>query len=498
MKTNRSLPSEKGSVLVVVMIFAAIFAAILIPSYLQLSRHSLEQSNRVFYQHAALNLAESGLEHAVEALISAWHGQSPWQDWQVNGSTATLDLPPFALAGNTAGNIRVVLLGKDGDSPSAVAIATIHIPERAPIQRVLQADIGSSGSRGFLGRGMVARGTIQSSGGAWFDSWNSNPTGNPDDPFVPYSSAVATDNIVVASVLNQLGSISLGSSKIYGYASVGAGSEFGLVMTWGGQVGPRDPNEWHPDDTTDLWKVNGRKVSYSTDALMTDFTFTFEDIGVPSDLNPSVQGPYHLPYTKQVEFSNQWSTWYQNVYVAQETIGSQGESTVVEIGGGLTIGAAATLTIAGDVTLILPDENMDVLRVIAGGKIVLEEDASLTVFSAGNVEISGAGIVNNHRPSQVQLYGTASDSQSITFLGSGNYSGIIFAPNADISLPGNTKIYGSVVGNNFTISGSGSIHYDESLEHLVPPGGGEGGAPSLTAVREVFGADRSNLLASVQ
>ena len=68
MKTNPPRhPRQRGSALIVALIFAAIIA-ISLTSYMRLTTNALKNSDRSFYSIAALNLAEIGLEEAVTAL----------------------------------------------------------------------------------------------------------------------------------------------------------------------------------------------------------------------------------------------------------------------------------------------------------------------------------------------------------------------------------------------------------------------------------------------
>ena len=39
----------------------------------------------------------------------------------------------------------------------------------------------------------------------------------------------------------------------------------------------------------------------------------------------------------------------------------------------------------------------------------------------------------------------------------------IYAPNHDVTLSGGGEVYGAIVGNSFTLSGGGALHYDEAL-----------------------------------
>ncbi|HLS27912.1 MAG TPA: collagen-binding domain-containing protein [Opitutales bacterium] len=469
--------TRKGSALIVAVIFTAGLAAA-IASYLTLSNGTTESSHRAFYRAAAFNLAESGVEHALWALHKDRVGESPWDEWTLQADgTRHFRIDGFTFAGGITGSVDISLLG-DPYNPNAgggvkvTAIGSIERRGKKELSetRILQADLQPSGGRGLFAYGMLARGHIRASGGARFDSWNSRENG----VFQSYRADLARDNVGVATVSDDLGAIQLGSSDIYGRASVGSESEFGLVMGWGGHLGPLNESDWDPEDLKDLWKVDGRKISYSTGAITTHFTAEFEEVIVPAELMPIATSPYVLPYHTQP----------YNRYVNRETLGAPGVDTVLMMDR-MTIEADSTLEIAGNVTLIFPSENMTSLIIRGSGKIQLQEDATLVIYTGGNVDISGAGLLNHVAPEQLQIWGTASESQNIYLSGSGYLNGLIYAPNADLIVPGNTKIYGSVVANNITMSGSGSLHYDESLREYQGMGGSSGPL-TVQHIREIM------------
>jgi hypothetical protein len=140
----------------------------------------------------------------------------------------------------------------------------------------------------------------------------------------------------------------------------------------------------------------------------------------------------------------------------------------------LTVSASAKLTFAGDVTIVLPRPNVKSLRVIEGGGIKLAEGATVRIFTAGDIEISGDGFFNQIPPEQLQIWGTSTTSQEFLLSGSGRINGIIYAPNANLTMPGGTKFHGAVVANNIMMSGSGSFHYDESLKDFAGMSGAKG------------------------
>src|SRR3954470_18949965 len=69
----RSFKSERGSLLIVTLLFAAIIA-ISITSYIKLALNASKIANRSFYLDQGQNLVDTGLEHALWCLnnSNAW------------------------------------------------------------------------------------------------------------------------------------------------------------------------------------------------------------------------------------------------------------------------------------------------------------------------------------------------------------------------------------------------------------------------------------------
>jgi len=104
------------------------------------------------------------------------------------------------------------------------------------------------------------------------------------------------------------------------------------------------------------------------------------------------------------------------------------------------------------------------------------------MYVAGNVSIAGNGVANGtvaspNQPKAFQVFGTqtaaqaaSGGNQTISIAGNGVLSGVVYAPNANISLNGggnNGIVLGSMVGNNASLTGNSSFHYDESLANLA-------------------------------
>ncbi|MGH7198556.1 MAG: DUF7305 domain-containing protein, partial [Candidatus Omnitrophota bacterium] len=99
--------------------------------------------------------------------------------------------------------------------------------------------------------------------------------------------------------------------------------------------------------------------------------------------------------------------------------------------------------------------------------------SSLMIYNEGNASLSGNGIVNTNgsvNPLAVQYYGTTS-STAFNISGNGSFSGVVYAPQAQVTLSGNGAFYGAVVADAVTISGNGGFHYDVNLQTNGPSQG---------------------------
>src|SRR5690606_1630397 len=112
-RRSRTGDSERGAALVVALIFAAAISVAL-GSYLALARTTLNLALRSYYQNAAMNLAETGLERGMRGVqmhkqgaADAW--TSPWT-WDLSGADPKLIADNTAtFEGNINGSLRVVV-----------------------------------------------------------------------------------------------------------------------------------------------------------------------------------------------------------------------------------------------------------------------------------------------------------------------------------------------------------------------------------------------------
>jgi hypothetical protein len=489
MKTHsRPFNSERGSVLIVALILALVIAVIM-ASHVSLASNALKVSNRSFYANAALGVAETGIEQALWALNASNKGTSgAWDNWETLDGNARRKFGDFELGRGITGDVSVIVTAYQSANPVVLAKASINVgPKSAPVEKWLRVTLsnGASGgvpdrSRSLFAFGLLARESLYANGGAWMDSWKSDPDNDPSTPVVPWSPGVALSNarIAVASKANE--AMWIDGADIYGTASIGSSTSSGLKMkAWDGQIGPRGTTY------TGSYRV-------TSGALAMDFTATAETVEAPT--GATVRASYVLP-------RNVSGPPY---YISAESMGTTGATTVLQLDK-VTVEGAATLTIKGDLTLYMPPSGVETLKVAGSGKILLENGATLKIVTPGNIAVSGAGIANAGSPSNVQIWSTSNGTtgQTISLQGSGQLSAILYAPDAALTLPGHTDFSGAAVVRTARLTGSGAFHYDESLEHFTggttPPetsGGGVAGVISIESYSELTTpSDRADYLA---
>ncbi|WP_298940092.1 polymer-forming cytoskeletal protein [uncultured Psychromonas sp.] len=145
------------------------------------------------------------------------------------------------------------------------------------------------------------------------------------------------------------------------------------------------------------------------------------------------------------------------------------------------------VSIDGDVVI---EENSDITIYVRGnfilansGSITIPETSSLTIIIEGTFEVNGSGTIYtladgltpDLKPS-FAIYSsydsTSNETPSITYAGGGDdIYAVIYAPLADISIDSGISFKGAILGNEVSIAGRGSIHYDTALSNVIYSGG---------------------------
>jgi hypothetical protein len=130
-------------------------------------------------------------------------------------------------------------------------------------------------------------------------------------------------------------------------------------------------------------------------------------------------------------------------------------------------GTVGTLEITGgDVILYLTGD----IDLGESCELVVKDGSSLTIYIDGDIHCRANSAVNSEYPpedpSKFQIYGTNEVQQSFDIKAKSNWSGVIYAPNADVILYANGDFYGSTVSNTFELKAGGNYYYDEALREV--------------------------------
>ena len=140
---------------------------------------------------------------------------------------------------------------------------------------------------------------------------------------------------------------------------------------------------------------------------------------------------------------------------------------------GLSLSGTKTLTIAGN-----PDGSPTYVEIYVtgdislsgGAQVVVQPGVSAKIYFAGNVDVSGNGILNsNNQPRDLQLYGiqpNTGTNKHVNLGGNGQIIASVYAPGHDVTVNGGGSsghVFGSVVGKTVVMTGVTNLHYDEAL-----------------------------------
>lgn len=415
--------SRRGSVLIVALLVAALIAMVL-GSYLNLNLATTRLAHRTFYGYAALNLAEAGTE---EGVWSFNHATDPavdaWGDWSKGGAAAWKKFPVVEFGGNIKGTMKVYV---DNYNPSAnaqpkvVAQASLGADGQTPVVKLVEVTLRR---RSYFANGLVGKNSVTFNGSnASVDSWNSDPDNDASTAPVPYSADVRTDHGSVATVSVLNSSIAVNQANVWGYVSTGgAQPQVGTNGTVRGVSTPATVN------------VDPARIS-------TDFNADFSVLTAPTD-----------------------GTLIASVGA---TLGVAGTTTKWRCPN-VTLTGNDTLTILGQVTLILTDgSGAQTMSVTGNAAIIIPDGSSLTIWTEGDVKIAGRGLGNsNVQPLSCLILGTNRSpiGQAIDIVGNGALKSVLYAPFGDVTINGNGDVMGSIVARTITLVGNAAFHYDESL-----------------------------------
>lgn len=425
--------NKRGSMLVIVMVFAAIVAAVL-ASYLRLGTAALNHADRVFYATAAKELAECGIEEAMAAFYAQATGAAvgaAWGGWDKTGFDATRTFSGFTPGPNASGVVRVYVRNYSLNGVVViVAKATVTPPRGPAIEKYVEV---TAKPRGLFTRGMVAAKDILWSGSVYVDSWNSDPDGDPLTPPVSYSMASMRPNGSVACASAAANAVSIGGASIYGTVATGGG------------------NVQYSASAIVSQSFSGSTVEPG--CISQDFSASFPPVTVPVPaavnlIGSSIMSAASFPRVGDSVAAD--GRYYYNF----------------SSGSGIVLSGTPVIYINADCVFLMNNHaGSTAIETSGSANISITPGASLTIYTNGDIVSSGQGFLNlNGRPAHAIVYGTKTGSrQNVSISGVGGGGAAFYMPNANFSITGSGEIMGAFIAYSLNVSGSPLFHYDESL-----------------------------------
>lgn len=412
-RSIRRRVGERGSMLLTAMLFA-VGMAIVLGSYLTLSRTSLKVAHRTFFANDAANLAEAGVEEAFYCFNQMSAGTAPataWSGWTIVANNAMRTLPTFNRDQNAVGVVKVYVKGYSGTdaAPYIVSQAVVTpFDGGKPVIRTVHLALRRHAGTG--GHGLVARNGFTLSNSTYTDSYISNPTSSPTGPWLVYPAGGARNS---SSVVDLTGTVSISATaQVRGNLYLGAGVTAPPAARVTGTI---TPNYTYTVPTTVAPTVAGVSQSYNLGASI---PLTLPRAG---DL-PAADGRYY---------------YFTSSSVRRFTVAANSHVTIVGTSG---------------------------MAVTAANPINLPITSTLHVYVTGAFTISGTNLNAAGYAGALRIYTTTASTCTI-----GNNCQIaawIHAPNATLNASGalaSNTVSGAVMANRITAATGFEYHFDESL-----------------------------------
>lgn len=410
----RRCTGERASMLITAMLFA-VGLAVVLGTYLNLSRTTLKVAHRTFFANDAANLAEAGIEEALYSFRQMSAGTAPataWSGWTFSGANAMRTLPTFNRDQHAIGIVKVYVSGYDGSdaAPSILSQAVVTpFDGGAPVVRTVQLMLRQQPGTG--GHGLVVlNGALSMKNSTYADSYNSNPTGSPTGPWSVYANSIADDH---ASVAVLEGSVSIAGGKVRGDIYLGSA------------VSPPASSDY-------------------TGSLTKDYaaTYPFPAYPVAADLSQSYSLgatiPATLPRAGDLPAADGRFYYFTTASVRD-----------------FAVAADTNITIVGTSTMALTSST----------EITLPPTSTLHVYVAGAVTL-GTGTDMNAAGYAGALRIYTSTANNCTVANNCRLVAYLYAPNSTLHATGSSsanRLSGCFIAKAITTANQQHFHYDEAL-----------------------------------
>jgi hypothetical protein len=389
--------------------------ALVLATYLTLSRTSLKVAHRAFFANDAANLAETGVEEAFYCfnLMSAGTAAATaWSGWTISSTNAMRTLPTFNRDQTALAVVKVYVKGYDGSDAAPYIISQAVITPfdgGKPIIRTVHLALRRNS--GTFGHGLVALNGLTMNNSTYADSYDSNPSDSPIGPWAVYSTANDASN---ASVAVLAGTVSIASgARIRGNLYLGSG----VTSPPGGRVS---------GSITSNYSLTVPFPAYPTAA------------GVSQSYSLGATIPATLPRAGDLPAADGRYYYFTTAIVRS-----------------FSVTAGTNVTIVGTSTM----------AITTATEITLPTTSTLHVYVTGAFTL-GAGAALNESGYAGALRILTSTASNCTVGNNCQLVAMFHAPNAAFTATGSNtanRLSGCFIARTITVSNVQHLHYDESL-----------------------------------
>ena len=105
-------------------------------------------------------------------------------------------------------------------------------------------------------------------------------------------------------------------------------------------------------------------------------------------------------------------------------------------------------------------------------EIVVKDGSTLKLYVDGDITCGNGSNIGSEDASKkaksLILFSTGDGLQTFDLKAKNEWIGVIYAPNADVTLYAGGDIYGAIISNNFELKSGGDYHYDRALKEVSP------------------------------
>lgn len=423
------LNSRSGSALLVTVATTAIMG-IGIASYLSMTSFQSRSSMRSQVYNSILPIAEAGIEEALSHLYfhSSNLSTDNWTQVSYLSLSNGINLSGTVFYKQRAfGEGRYTVAVLQSSSPAIVSQGYVPLPFQT--NELIRTVEVTTASQSLFMKGLVAKGSIGLVGSVQTDSFDSSdPTYSTSGR---YDSLKSKDNGDIASVSTAANVISAnGNVSVYGRVSTGPG---GTISTSGNAaMGSKS-------------FIDGGGSGIESGRSSDDMNASFPDVQAP------FSGGAFTPASGSVGGTN-YTYVLGNGDWQMSSLSMSGKKKMM-------VNGNAVLYVTGNISM-------------AGqAYIEIAPGASLHLYGAGSsTSLSGQGIANsNSNATNFFYYGLPSNT-SLSLSGNSAFTGVIYAPQADLTMNGGGSTTYDLVGagivNSISMNGHFNFHYDEALGDL--------------------------------